>query len=59
MASRSSGISSSTLSTFYSALQAAGFEEAVEDAELVDGENVGMVECRSGLGFLLEALQPV
>jgi hypothetical protein len=25
----------------------------------VDGENVGMVEGRSGLGFLLEPLQPV
>lgn len=24
---------------------------AVEGSELVDGEDVGMIECRSGLGF--------
>jgi hypothetical protein len=32
---------------------------AVKGSELVDGEDVGMVECRSGLGFLLEALETV
>jgi hypothetical protein len=32
---------------------------AVEDSELVDGEDVGMVECRRGLGFLLEAPETV
>ena len=32
---------------------------AVEDSELVDGKDVGVVESRSGLGFLLEAAQTV
>jgi len=31
----------------------------LEDAELVDGENVGMVQSRCGLRFLLKAMQPV
>ena len=32
---------------------------AFKDAELVNREDVGMVECCGGLGFVLEAQQPV
>jgi len=31
----------------------------LEDAELVDGENVGMVQSRCGLRLLLKTMQPV
>src|SRR5216684_1076490 len=43
------------------ALEQLGYQirRAFEDAELVDGKNVGMVQSGCGLRLLLKAMQPV